>query len=411
MISDIQAAVQSIRDEATQLLCELIRYPSLPGKEAGVMKHAGLRFAELGSVEYVSLSNDLRQDVDYSNPIPDIDYEGRYNLRVRVPGTGKGRALLLNAHLDVVPASEGQDRPFDPVVQDGVVFGRGACDAKGQAATIFAALCAIARLGHAFRGDIIIHLVNEEEVGGNGTLAMIRRGEVADGCIVMEPTDLKIGCSNRGAVWFRVICTGKPGHSGQAQGPVSALKMATRVIEILEQYQARLLESSRGIAFFDDHPNPMPITFGKLNAGNWPATAPAHAVIEGVLGFLPNKTRFQIMQEMREAIREAGDPWLKENSTLEFMYRHDAQVLAPTHPLVSELQVACREAGSGGDVAAITASSDSWYYGNQLEIPTLVFGPGSLSVAHSNHEQVRMDEVCRAAVILVRFCERWCGKA
>jgi acetylornithine deacetylase/succinyl-diaminopimelate desuccinylase-like protein len=187
--------------------------------------------------------------------------------------------------------------------------------------------------------------------------------------------------------------------------------MATRVIEILEQYQARLLESSRGIAFFDDHPNPMPITFGKLNAGNWPATAPAHAVIEGVLGFLPNKTRFQIMQEMREAIREAGDPWLKENFTLEFMYRHDAQVLAPTHPLVSELQVACREAGSGGDVAAITASSDSWYYGNQLEIPTLVFGPGSLSVAHSNHEQVRMDEVCRAAVILVRFCERWCGKA
>jgi len=411
MISDIQAAVQSVREEATQFLCELIRYPSLPGQEAGVMRHASLRFAELGSVEHVALSNELRQDVDYSNPLPDIEYEGRYNLRVRVPGTGKGRTLLLNAHLDVVPASEGQDRPFDPVVRDGIVYGRGACDDKGQAATIFAALSAIARLGYAFRGDIIIHLVNEEEVGGNGTLAMIRRGEVADGCIVLEPTDLKIGCSNRGAVWFRVICTGKPGHSGQAQGPVSALKMATRVIEILEQYQARLLESSRGIAFFDDHPNPMPITFGKLNAGNWPATAPAHAVIEGVLGFLPNKTRFQIMQEMREAIREAGDPWLKENFTLEFMYRHDAQVLAPTHPLVSELQVACREAGSGDNVAAITASSDSWYYGNQLEIPTLVFGPGSLSDAHSNHEQVRMDEVCRAAVILVRFCERWCGKA
>ncbi len=66
------------------------------------------------------------------------------------------------------------------------------------------------------RGDVLAHLVVEEEVGGNGTLAMVRRGEQADGCVVMEPTDLRILSSVRGAVWFRVICTGRPGHSGSA---------------------------------------------------------------------------------------------------------------------------------------------------------------------------------------------------
>lgn len=275
---------------------------------------------------------------------------------------------------------------------------------------MFAALSAVRALQYRFQGDILVHLVNEEEVGGNGTLCMVRNGEHADGCIVMEPTDLKIMSSARGAVWFRVICKGTPGHSGSAGNTVSALKMGIRVIEILEQYHARLLKSSRGFPLFDPYPNPMPITFGKFNSGNWPATAPAQAVIEGVLGLLPNKTRFQVMQEMHDAIREAGDSCLSEDVTLEFMYRHDSHVLSPTHPLVTELQSVCQETGSNDEVAAMTASSDSWFYNNLLNIPTVVFGPGRLQVAHSNHEQIQLDHICRAALILVCFFERWCGR-
>jgi acetylornithine deacetylase len=251
--------------------------------------------------------------------------------------------------------------------------------------------------------------VVEEEVGGNGTLAMVRRGERADACIVMEPTDLRIFSSVRGAVWFRVVCTGKPGHSGRAGDTVSALKMAMRVIEILEKYHARLLASSRGIDLFDQFPNPMPITFGTLKAGDWPATAPARATVEGVLGLLPNKTRYQVMEEMRQTILDAGDEWLREHFKLEFMYRHDAHVLATDHPLVTGLQASCREAGVDGEVTAMTASCDSWFYNNQLRIPTVVFGPGSLGFAHSNEEQIHLDEIGAAAVILVRFIERWCG--
>jgi acetylornithine deacetylase len=225
----------------------------------------------------------------------------------------------------------------------------------------------------------------------------------------MEPTEMRILTSVRGAVWFRVICTGKPGHSGRAGDTVSALKMAIRVVEILEQYHARLLAASRGIPMFDPYPNPMPITFGKLAAGDWPATAPSKAVIEGVLGLLPNKTRYQVMEEMRQAIMEGGDEWLREHFQLEFMYRHDAHVLDPTHPLVTGLQASCRALGSPGEVTAMTCSCDSWFYNNQLNIPSVVFGPGSLRFAHSNEEQIGLDEISEAAAILLRFIGEWCG--
>ncbi len=410
-LSELREAVASVRDDAQQFLCELIRVPSLPGKEADAIACAEKWFAGKAEIERVPLSNSLRQDEDYADPVPGIEYDGRWNLRVRVPGSGGGRSLLFNTHLDVVPASEGQNRPFDPVVENGVVRGRGACDAKGQAAAIFTAIAALHRLGVRLNGDILAHLVVEEEVGGNGTLAMIRNGEQADACIVMEPTDQRILSSVRGAVWFRVICTGKPGHSGSAGSTVSALKMAVRVMEILEGYHARLLASSRGIAMFDDYPNPMPITFGKLNAGNWPASAPAEAVIEGVLGLLPNKTRYEVMEEMKQAIASEADEWLREHFKLEFMYRHDAHVLDPSHPLAAGLSAACREAGLAGEIGAMTASCDSWFYNNQLKIPSVVFGPGSLSVAHSREEHIRMDDICNAAVALLNFAQNWCGRS
>ncbi len=343
---EIRAAVEAVRADAVEFLCDLIRFPSLSGQEGEAVDCAAARFAEVAAVERVALSNSLRDDEDYADPVPGLEYEGRSNLRLRVAGTGGGQSLLFNTHLDVVPASEGQLHAFEPRVEAERVYGRGACDAKGQVATIYTALLAAKRLGLKLRGDVLAHLVVEEEVGGNGTLAMVRAGERADGCMVMEPTELRILSSVRGAVWFRVICTGRPGHSGRAGDTVSALKMVIRAMEILEQYHARLLAASRGIPLFDRFPNPMPITFGKLAAGDWPATAPARAAVEGVLGLLPNKTRYQVMEEMRQALLDSGDAWLREHFQLEFMYRHDSHVLDPEHPLVTRLQACCRENGA-----------------------------------------------------------------
>jgi acetylornithine deacetylase len=409
LLPQVRSAVAAAGSATAEFLADLVRFPSLPGREAEAMDFAARRFAAVAEIERVPLSDALLSDHDYASPVPELRYEGRCNLRLRVPGSGGGASLLLNSHMDVVPPSQGQPDPFSPVVAAGVLRGRGACDAKGQLAAIFQMMLALKHLGWRLRGDLLAHVVVEEEVGGNGTLAMVRRGEPADACVVMEPTDLRILSSVRGAVWFRVVTTGRAGHSGQAGTTISALKMAVRVMEILEQYHARLLASSRGLPLFDPFPNPMPITFGRLSAGDWPATAPSRAVLEGVLGLLPNKDHDQVMSEMRQAILDGGNDWLREHFTLEFMYRHDAHVLDPGHPLVTALQSCCRTAGRAGEVGAMTASCDSWFYNNQLRIPTVVFGPGSLRFAHSNEEQISLDEVGTAAVVLLLLLRQWCG--
>jgi acetylornithine deacetylase len=239
---------------------------------------------------------------------------------------------------------------------------------------------------------------------------MVRRGERAEGCLVLEPTAGKILASVRGAVWFRVTCRGRAGHSGQAGATVSALKMAVRVMEILDGYHDRLLAGSRGLRFFDEFENPMPLTFGRCRAGDWPATAPSQAVLEGVLGLLPNKTWRQVAEELRQAITDEDDAYLRENFDLYFMYRHDAHVLDPAHPLVTTLQSAGAAAGRATEVTAMTASCDSWLYNNQLGIPTAVFGPGTLRYAHSNQEQIALEEMRQGAEVLGRFVEVWGGR-
>ncbi len=406
----IRDAVAARSAEAQQFLADLIAAPSLAGDEAAAMDIAATAFDKLADVQRVEMTNALRDDRDYSDPVGGIDYTGRSNLRIHRQGSGGGRSLLFNTHLDTVPPSQGQPIPYEPVVRDGSIFGRGSCDAKGQAATIYLAMAALAEMGVELAGDLIVHLVAEEEVGGNGTLAMVRHGEQADACIVLEPTELKILSSVRGAVWFRIQLTGRPGHSGQAGKTRSALDMAIRVVEILKGYHARLLAESRGDPLFDAFDNPMPLTVGRLDAGNWPATAPGEATLEGVLGLLPNKTAQQVIDEMTAAIVDEGGPDIAENFEIHFTYRHDSSVCPTDHPLVALLQAAGVAIGQDCPITAMPASCDAWFYNNQLDIPTVVFGGGSLSVAHSNNEHMPLSGLAAAAEVLAGTIVQWCGE-
>jgi acetylornithine deacetylase len=257
-------------------------------------------------------------------------------------------------------------------------------------------------------GDVIAHLVVEEENGGNGSLAMIRKGESADGCIVLEPTENKILTSIRGAVWFKIKFFGKAGHSGQANKTKSALLMAKEAIDILTDYHRDLLLKSRDVDLFDKYKNPMPITFGKLKAGNWPASAPNNAVLEGVLGFLPNKTKEQVFHEMKDILLERSETLTEDNFDLSFTYKHDCSVICPGHGLPQGLITANDSYGIKTNIDAMTASCDAWFYNNQLGIPTVVYGPGTLSVAHSRDENIKTSEIMDVAKVLYVFVNNYC---
>jgi acetylornithine deacetylase len=300
------------------------------------------------------------------------------------------------------------DDAYSPRIADGVIYGRGACDAKGQVATIHALF---SRLRHVtLAGDVVAHVVVEEENGGNGSLAMARVGEVADGCVVLEPSDGQLYTSVRGAIWFRINFRGKAGHSGSATVTRSALLLARDAMQRLEAYHADLLKASRGLPLFDHHPNPMPLTFGHLEAGNWPAAAPNRALLEGVLGLLPNKSKEEVMEGFRQALFSDGS-LTPENCDIHFSYRHDSSVVDPGHPLPQAILAAAKANDLPLRVGGMTASCDAWFYSNQLNNPTVVVGPGSLLVAHSREESIKLEEIQRYAACLADFATDFCNRS
>lgn len=393
-------------NSTTSFLQGLVQIPSLSGQEAEAMDWLAQQFKRFDvEIEKIPLSDCLKSDSDYSSPVKDIAYEGRCNLRIVRKGRDRSRALLFNAHVDVVPPSEGMEDPYSGRVEDGILYGRGACDTKGPLSTLYALLELLEEHQTEPDCNLIFHLVVEEENGGNGTLAMARRGEMADGCIVLEPTEGKILTSVRGAVWFKIEFTGVAGHSGQASRTRSALLMAHEAITRLIAYQRDLLASSKGFDLFDVYDNPMPITFGRLVAGNWPASAPNQSTLEGVLGFLPNKTKEDICGEMEKALLDTG--LTRDCFNLTFTYRHDCSVTDPNGALTKNLIAAGRLSGMNSTIDAMTASCDAWFYNNILGIPTLVFGPGSLSVAHSKNEHIHLNEIEKVATTFFNLvCKR-----
>ncbi|MCE5231365.1 M20/M25/M40 family metallo-hydrolase [bacterium] len=408
-IETLQKIAAEELEAAATFLMKMIRYPSVPGQEHEMMQFIEREIAPLADkVERIEFPADFNKDPEYSFPVEGINYAGRFNLRAVVGDDSvKSPALIFNAHTDVVPASENQPRAFDPVRENGIIYGRGACDDKGSVATLYLLLRILKRLPEKPKAKVVIHLVNEEENGGNGTLRMIRTQEKADAFVVMEPTRGRLMPSVRGAVWFRVKLRGLAGHVGSAGKTVSALKLAVEAMELLEQYHAETLAASRGIQFFDDYPNPMPINFGRLTAGVWPASAPNAAVLEGVMGLLPNRTREQIMEGMERTLRERGSEKLRENFSFEFMYRHDSHVTDPDHKVVKLLQDGVKKVGMSGELTGMVASCDSNYYSNFLGMPGVVFGPGDLIVAHGADEQIEVNQLAQAAAAMANLAYQW----
>ena len=409
----LEGAIIAGTEEVTGFLCDLIRFPSTRGSEGPVNRFIYDRTKEFVShAELVQVPESFKRHKDYRWFIDGLSYENTQNVRLKLGGRDpSARSLVLNAHSDVVPASRNQVGAFEPGVEKGTVYGRGACDDKGQIAAIYLALKTLKSLCLEPRGSVTIDIVIEEENGGNGTLFAIQDPPKANAAIVMEPTEMKIIPAVRGAVWFTLTCTGKPGHSGRAGDVISALKLAMKAMGILEGYHDELLEKSRGKNhLFDPFENPMPVTFGIMNAGDWPATAPATATVKGVFGFLPNMRMKEVQDGMTVALVNHGDEWLRNHFELRFdMLASDGNEISVDHPLVKCLENSSRKSGLEPEVSAMTASCDAWLYNNQLGIPTVVMGAGSLKHAHSNNEQVKISEVQDMAKTLVYFVDEWCG--
>ena len=385
--------------ETAGFLKRIIAERSISGQEERLMQALKEEFLMLcDDVDLVKIPSDIISDPFYSNVKKNISYKDRHNLTLKIRGDST-ETLIVNAHADVVPAS---DEMFEAYEKQGVVFGRGACDDKGQIAAIYLLLRAIRNSGKKPLKNLEVHIVAEEEIGGNGTLAMMQRDLSACLVIIMEPTDLNILTGSRGAVWFRAVTRGIAGHSGEAKSVKNALLIAVSLMDLLQRCHKKIFEKLKGVHPFENFDNPMPLTFGRLHSGEWPAMVPKEAVLEGVFGFLPGMTSKEIIEEILKGICSAGTE-ISGHVDVDFPLQRDPVVTSRELSCVKEFFNSVCKTGIKSQFSALPACCDLWFYSHEKRIPGVIFGAGELKYAHSDNEHIKLADIKTSALSIFNF--------
>ncbi|PWW30208.1 4-acetamidobutyryl-CoA deacetylase [Cytobacillus oceanisediminis] len=344
------------------------------------------------------------------------DFSGNPNVVATLKGTGGGRSLILNGHIDVVPEgnrNDWEDDPFSGRIEDGKLYGRGSTDMKGGTVSLLLAMEAIISLDIKLKGDVIFQSVIEEESGGAGTLAAVLRGYKADGAIIPEPTNMKIFPKQQGSMWFRITVKGRSAHGGTRYEGVNAIEKAMVAMTKLQD-----LEKARNLKITDPLyskiPIPIPINIGKINSGEWPSSVPDIAVIEGRMGVAPDEDMKSAEKELELCMKKAAekDDWLKKNPPQVewFGGRWIPGNLEENHPLMSVLSESFEAVkGKQPVVEASPWGTDGGILSRIGDTPVVVFGPGVTEAAHDVNEYIPIQEVFDAAEIIALAIMDWCG--
>jgi acetylornithine deacetylase len=408
--------IKESRIRGTRLLQKLVQEPSTRGNESGAQAVIIEKCRELGLEMDIWEIGDKELTVHpaFCSDRKDF-FKGNPNAVGIMRGTGGGRSMILNGHIDVVPAGDPKDwekDSFSGHIECGKLYGRGSTDMKGGTTSLLMAMEAIKNTGIKLKGDVIFQSVIEEESGGAGTLATVLRGYKADAAIIPEPTNMKLFPKQQGSMWFRISVKGKGAHGGTRYEGVNAIEKAMLVIDRL-----RSLESQRNERitdpFFESIPIPIPINIGKIHSGEWPSSVPDLAVIEGRMGVAPNETQEEAKREMYEAV--AGicndDPWLKENiPELEwFGASWLPGDLDPEHELIQVLTESYKEVKEHSPlIEASPWATDGGILSKVGGVPVVVFGPGVTETAHQANEYIKLEDVFEAAEIIALALLKWC---
>ncbi len=323
----------------------------------------------------------------------------RPNVVARIGRAGT-RSLMFNGHLDTVGVAGMTHAPFDAVVRDGNLYGRGSCDMKGGVAAMCAAAVYAADAG--LDGEIIIAAVTDEEWQSAGTAALLRHGVRADAAIVTEPTRLAIGAAHRGFAWAEVTVHGVAAHGSRYDVGVDANTMAGLLLAELEAYQQAELPART-------HP--------LLGRGSFHA-----ARVSGGIGLSTYADRCDLSFERRTLPGDTGESFAEELraacarvAARDARFRADVQVtfvqaandVAVDAPIVRTLAQAV-EAVDG--VRAPIEGLSYWTDAALLSaagVPAICYGPGDIRLAHSATEFVPVAEVRRATAVLAECARRW----
>ncbi len=425
--------IDELAAETTALAQDMVRIdsrnPSLPGVERSDVIGGETLVNDLLEERYRSAGLETSRIAEDSE---------RSNLVGIRRGSGGGRSLALNAHVDTVSPVEPKGwvtgDPWDPQIIDGRLYGIGSTDMKASGAAMWTVAQALEDCGVQLKGDLHLHSVIGEEMMEHdiGTSAVIRAGHRTDAAIVTEPssipTPLSINSVAPSALVFTVSIIGKATHCGNRPlatrpgGPgasigVNAVEKVIPLIQALQQLEQQWGVEMRHPAFphgwFTIGPNVLHADAGMP----FPASLADRARVEYVAWHSPTLDPEDVKAQIATQVHHAAqlDPWLRDNPPELTWHLSWPGYEQPWDAPITQTMVAAHAAVTGVHQPDPTpdhpsnfgAACDSTFYQRE-GIPSIVYGPGELRIAHGMNEFVLVDEITVAAKALAVAALQWC---
>lgn len=436
LVATILDAVHARRGSILDRFRELVRTPSEThpptGDEGPAQSIVARRLADIGLDVDVFEPTDVPGVEAHPGWWPGLEYAGRPNvvatwpaLEAEAPLTGSGRSLILNGHIDVVPAGDRSLWSHDPYAADlvdGRIYGRGAADQKIGITAMIEAVATLRALGLRPGGTVIVESVVNEELGGyNGTVATLARGYTADAAIVTEPTGFAVAAAQKGGQVFHMLVPGEAAHHAVWERGWSALDNAIFLKGAIAEWERLRQEETRGDLYYGDrardaHPRAVHAdTVWYLRAGDPSIMAsPADAELRFWVDHLPGEDREAMLRRFEAHVyaAAAAHPFMQAHPpTLErAAMRPFTGVSVPPHsPIVGALRSAAKAVlRREVPVVGLEAATDAMIFNLYSNVPAVVWCGGDLGVAHAPDEWVYADDVVRStagiAIAILEFC-------
>lgn len=331
----------------------------------------------------------------------------RENIFARWGNPKAEKTILLDAHMDTVPVEGMTIPPFEPRVEGGRLYGRGACDVKGGMAAMLGAFARIVRERPSGGANVLMSCTYDEEFTAKGILDLAKLWSSESGtnplipgppdvAVIAEPTELDIVVAHRGASRWKIRTTGVACHSSQPQNGVNAIYKMGPILSAMERYAAELPKLVAA------HPlcGGASISVGRIEGGISVNTVPDECTIEIDRRVVPGEDGEQVIRDVESYLRrEAGvdfeflPPWLTGLTLSD----HN------NHELADELMGVIREVVGEKKKVGVPYGTNASRL-SMTGIPAVVFGPGSILQAHTVDEWISTEQLEQASEIYYRFC-------
>jgi len=395
----INNIVVSTRQDMISFLQKIIRIPSVSGNEKELTEFIR-RWSEANGFQTDIFEIDPTDSYKHYLTLPKhIPFPGRPALVVKLPGNANKKNLIFNAHTDTVSIgnkSHWNRDPFSGEYSDGKIYGRGACDTKGALVSALWAMTVIKNtVPPGDRGDILLELIpGEEDCVGLGTLGCIKRGYKADSSIILEPTESLPRCASRGGLRFHITTHGKAIHGTVKWLGTDSIKSIRKILDTLDELENRWNDRA-GDPLFNSFPIARPVTVDKVAGGEWQGMVCDKCICEGYFELLPdddiNRWQSKFSSELKAMLPD-------ENIEVSFSENYSGHKTSTDSVLCHSAEEAVKKLIAGNRLtwngwSAFNSGCESGIRSGLHGTPTLVWGPGSVTEAHSPNEFVIFKDV------------------